>query len=445
MKSFFKLKQLSNYLATSLIFTVSLNAQANTFKTEEWQTANGSRVVFYKAMEVPMLNISIAFAAGSAYDGKLFGLSALTTNLLNQGNANIDASKIAEKLADAGAQFSGESSRDMAVLSLKTLTKADAMTQAVDTFTAIVSKPDFPQDAFNREKSQQLLAIAQTQESPEDVANQILFKKLYLNHPYAHPINGTKEAVKALTVKNVLNFYKQYYVASNAVLVMVGAIDSEKAHQLAEQITLGLPKGQPAAPVPQALPLQKGERIAVEFPSSQTILRLAQIGISHHNPDYFPLTVGNYILGGGALVSILAHEVREKRGLTYGVTSQFMPMPGEGPFVISLSSQNKSAATALEVTEETLTTYLANGPTEKELNAAKQYLTGSFPLSLASNASIASMLLRISFYNLPKDYLDNYISRINKVTVAEIKAAFQKQIHPEYMLIIAVGKHPFKV
>ncbi len=438
MKHFCKLMRFN--LALPLLFIISLNANANTFKTEEWQTANGARVIFYQAIEVPMLDISLAFAAGSAYDGKKFGLSSLTTNMINQGSFAMDATQIAEKLADVGAQFSAESSRDMAVLTLKTLTEAEAMKTAVATFASIINKPDFPEEAFNREKHQQLLGIAQTQDSPENVANQILFKQLYSDHPYAHPVNGKKETVNALTTTDLRQFYKLYFVGSNAVLVMVGAIDSKKAHQIAEQLTSGLARGQPAATIAKAPPLKAGNKIAVDFPSSQTVLRIGQIGIDHHDPDYFPLTVGNYILGGGALVSILAKEVREKRGLTYGVTSQFMPMPGNGPFLISLSTQNKTANSALEITEETLKNFLKNGPGEAEVKAAKQYLTGSFPLSLASNSSIANILLRISFYNLPNDYVDKYTRAINKVTAKDIKNAFLKQIHPEKMLIIAVGK-----
>ncbi len=431
---------LKRLFIASLLFILAQSLHANTFKTQQWQTANGARVVFYQAQEVPMLNISIAFAAGSAYDGKQLGLSTLTTNLINQGNAGMDATKIAENLADTGAQFVSENSRDMTALNLKTLTKPDALGKALETFTAIITQPDFPKEAFDREKSQQLLAIAQTQESPDDVANQILFEKLYGDHPYAHPINGNKDTVLAMSTADVRNFYKRFFVSANAVVVMIGAIDTNQAHQIAEQITAGLAKGEPAPAIPRATPPKAGEKISVDFPSSQTILRIAQIGIDHHDPDYFPLTVGNYILGGGALVSILSREVREKRGLTYGVSSQFLPMPGNGPFIISLSTQNKEAATALKVTQDTLASFINNGPTEQELIAAKQHLMGSFPLSLASNASIANMLLRIAFYHLPENYLDTYVARIGSVTTAEIRKAFQKQIHPDKMLLIAVGK-----
>ncbi|ARG96612.1 M16 family metallopeptidase [Legionella micdadei] len=440
MKLQFKLNLLKQFIGASLAFALTQPLHANTFKTQQWQTTNGAQVVFYQANEVPMLDISVAFAAGSAYDGNQFGLSTLTTNLINQGNAGMDATQVAEHLADTGAQFVSENSRDMVVLNLKTLTKPNDMKKALEIFTTIIAKPDFPKDAFEREKSQQLLAIAQTQESPEEVANKILFEKLYLNHPYAHPVNGTKDTVLAMSTTDVRNFHKKYFVGSNAVVVIVGAIDSATAHRFAEQIMTGLPKGQPAPSIPKAPPLKVGENIAVDFPSSQTILRLGEIGIDHHDPDYFPLTVGNYILGGGALVSILAHEVREKRGLTYGVTSQFLPMPGNGPFIISLSTENKEAANALKVTQETLAAYLKNGPTEKELADAKQYLMGSFPLSLSSNASIANMLLRIAFYHLPSDYLDTYVERINTVTTTQIREALQRKIHPDKMLVIAVGR-----
>ncbi|KTC85199.1 M16 family metallopeptidase [Legionella brunensis] len=427
-------------LTTALVLILPQVLQANSFKTQKWQTANGAQVVFYQALEVPMLDVNIAFAAGSAYDGNQYGLSALTTDLLNQGNGGLDATTVAEKFANIGAQYQGESSRDMIVLSLRTLTTQEALKQAIETFSLILNKPDFPQEAFQREKNQQLMVIAQAQESPDDVANLIFFKKLYQNHPYAHSIMGTEESVNAIELKHVRDFYKRYFVGSNAVIVIVGAIDQEKAHQLAEQLVQQLPKGQGAPMIPKAPQLTDREQIMVNFPSSQTILRLGQIGIDHHAPDYFPLTVGNYILGGGALVSRLANEVREKRGLTYGVVSQFIPMPGDGPFLISLATQNKQATTALKVTEDTVAKFINEGPDEAELIAAKQYLTGSFPLSLASNSSIAGMLLRIAFFHLPDDYLDTYVTKINAVSTAQIKQAFQKQVNINKLLLVSVGK-----
>ncbi len=429
-----------NTCLMALIISLCSPAQATSFKTEKWQTANGVRVVFYPAKEVPMLDVSLAFAAGSSYDGAHYGLSSLTGHLLNQGSAGQDATAIAEALADTGAQFSVENSRDMLILNLRTLVSKDALAQSSKTFAQIINQPDFTDDAFVREKKQLLMAIEQSHESPEDVADRAFFKALYQQHPYAHPVNGTTKSLNAITKKQVADFYHRYFVGQNAVLVMVGDINSETAHQLADQFTGNLPKGTPAQPVAQAAPLPQAEHVNTPFPSSQTMIRLGQIGIDHQSPHYFPLMVGNYILGGGSLVSRLAIEVREKRGLTYGVESQFSPMPGEGPFLISLSTRNQQAKQALDVIQKELHTYISNGPSEQELNAAKQYLTGSFPLSLASNRSIATLLLRMSFYHLPDNYLDTYVDRIKAVTKDEIKQAFQQQVNPDKLLLVTVGQ-----
>jgi len=430
----------NHVLFIGLLCTLLNSWASKPFETSNWQTKNGARVVFYQAMEVPMLDISIAFAAGSAYDGDNFGLSSLTTRLINQGNGGLDANTIAERLAGTGAQFEAGSNQDMVILNLRSLAKPDSLKSASNLFSLIINHPDFPIDSFNREKNQQLIAIAQAQESPDEIANQLFFKVLYKNHPYAHPMVGDKESIRRLSIEQIRQFYQQFFVSSNAVVVLVGAIDKPTAEQLAEQITKDLTKGHPAPAIPKAQPLTEEMNIEIPFPSSQTVLRLGQLGITHHDKNYFPLMVGNYILGGESLVSKLGQELRVKKGLTYGVYSQFSPMPGRGPFLISLSTKNSQAKTAINITRETLLSFIKTGPDEASLSAAKQYLTGSFPLSLASNKTIANMLLKIAFYGLPDDFLRTYIDHINEVTTDKIKASFQELIAPNALLQISVGK-----
>jgi zinc protease len=433
------MKMFSTYFII-LMLSLSETSIANTFKTEKWLTSNGVRVVFYPAQEVPMLDVSLAFAAGSAYDGNQYGLSALTSHMMNQGNAGQDATAIAEALADIGAQSNIETTRDMVVFNLRTLVSPDILSQSTHTFAQIINHPDFPDEAFTHQKKQQLMAIEQVLESPEEIADLNFFKTLYQQHPYAHSVNGTKETVSALTKNQLIEFYHRYYIATNAVLVMVGAINSQEAHQLAEQLTKELPKGTLPEPIKQASQLIKAEQLNIPFPSSQTMIRLGQIGINHHNPNYFPLMLGNYILGGGSLVSRLAFEVREKEGLTYGIDSQFATMPGDGPFLISLSTRNRQAKQAIDMVRNILNTYINQGPKDSELLAAKQYLTGSFPLSLASNRSIATLLLRMTFYKLPDNYLDTYIANIQAVTKKQIKEAFKAQVLPDKLLLVTVGQ-----
>lgn len=430
---------MKTWLTTFLLLCAYLPiVQGQTLSNTQWES-HGAHIVFHQAMEVPMLTIHIAFKAGSAYDGKQFGLSALTTALLNQGTKHLDATQIAEKFANIGAQYNNDTTPDMAILQLKTLTTPTALPQAVDLFTAIAAQPDFKMEAFLHKKNQQLMTITQEQESPNSVANQLFFEKLYQAHPYAHPVNGSLTSVKAITRNDVQQFYKHYFTANNAVIVLVGALSVQQAHQIADQLTLPLAQGQPAPDLPTPIPLATSETLTLPFPSSQTMIRLGQIGIKYDDPRYFALQVGNYILGGGTLVSRLSEEVREKRGLTYGVVSQLIPMLSQGPFLISLSTKNKEAQNALKLTQDVLSLYLKEGPSEEELTAAKKYLIGSFPLSWSSNSAIASMLLKIAFYHLPEDFLDTYTVRVASVSKDDIKKAFDELINLQTMLVVSVG------
>jgi zinc protease len=434
-------KLLFLFVASGLsMFNMNTALSATTaFKTQTWETTNGARVVFHQAMEVPMLDISVAFAAGSAFDDTQFGLSALTTRLLDQGNGGLTAGAIADQFAEIGAQYGGASSHDAIVVNLRTLTQPDALDKATQLFFLLLNHPDFPKEAFLREKNQQVMAIAQNHESPDVIADETFYQVLYGQHPYAHPINGTLDTVKDISINDVRHFYQHYFVGKNAVVILVGAIDSVTAHKIAERITHDLPQGAPAQTIPVATPLPEERTIEVKHPSSQSVLRIGQLGITHSNEHYFPLQVGSYILGGGSLVSRLADELREKRGLTYGVSSQFLPMPARGPFLISFSTKNSQRNTALSLTRETLASFIKTGPKEDELIAAKRYLTGSFPLSLASNRSIADMLLKIAFYHLPNDFINTYIDNINAVSIDDITHAFQQQVNPNAMLQVTVG------
>lgn len=417
----------------------SFQTWAAPLKTEQWLTSKGTQVTFYEAHEVPMVDVSIAFKAGSAYDGQFYGLSALTTNMLNQGNGTLAATAVAQKLEETGAQFNSDTNKDMSIITLRSLSEINSLTNAFNIFTLIVNQPKFPESEFLQEKNQQLIAIKQQQESPDTVADMNFFQTLYADHPYGHPVLGDKSHVEAITLQQVKDFYQNYFVAKNSVLVLVGDIDSQTAHKLAEQLTGGLSTGvsAPALPVPKTL--SQSQNLSILFPASQTAVRLGQIGIDHHNPEYFPLLVGNYILGGSGLVSILGTELRENRGLTYGVYSQFSPMLSPGPFIINFSTQNTQANAAIKLTHDTLAQFLKQGPSAEQLIAAKQNLIGGFPLSLAGNRNIADILLRIAFYQLPANYLNTYIDHVKEVDAKQIQHAFQSTINIDKLLQVEVG------
>ncbi len=408
-------------------------------KIQHWQTRNGAQVYFVPAHELPMVDLRVVFDAGSARDHGKAGLAQLTNTLLADGAGPWSADQIADRFDSVGAQFGNDSLRDMAILSLRTLRAPKQMDTAVDTFTAVLTRPHFSAKDFNRERARMLQGVRFALQEPGEVASRAFYKALYGDHPYASPPDGTEASLKALTRKQVEAFYERYYVARNAVVAIVGDLDRAAAEKLAETVTGTLPAGQHAPTLPPVKPLAKAETIRIHHPSSQTHVLVGAVGITRNDPERLPLVVANHVLGGGGLVSRLAEEVREKRGLSYSVYSGFQPMAAPGPFMLGLQTRNAKAAQALKVMDDTLKKYVAEGPTGKELEAAKKNITGGFPLALDSNRKIVGNIAMIGFYHLPLNYLDTYVSRIDAVSRRQAHADFDRHVHPGRMLTVIVG------
>jgi zinc protease len=405
---------------------------------EHWLTKNAVPVYFVAAPELPMVDIQIVFDAGSAQDGDLSGQALLTNAMLNEGANGLNADQIAVAFDDVGARFGNSSQRDMAMLSLRSLTAESALKPALNLFHDILTKPDFPQASFDRIQKQLLLGLQAEKQSPSAVATRAFYKNIYGEHVYAKMPSGDEQSLSMITVESLKNFYAKNYVAEKAIIAIVGSIDREKAEQIAEQITADLAHGKPSS-VAKVLALTKDKTVKISHPSTQTHILMGQPGIKRGDKDYFPLYVGNHILGGSGLVSILSNELREKRGLTYGAYSYFRPMRQAGPYQLGLSTRNDQTDQALDVLRKTLADFIKNGPTEKELIAAKQNITGGFALRVDSNSKIIGYLAMIGFYGLPLDYLEHFNDSVNAVTVEQIKDAFARRVHPDKMVTILVG------
>lgn len=425
-------------LIASLLFAISVQASP---KIEHWQTSNGAQVYFVAAPELPMVDIQVVFDAGSARDGDLSGTSLLTNAMLNEGAAGLTTNQIAAEFENVGAQFSNSSERDMAVLSMRSLTAESALKPALATFHKVLTQPDFPPASFERLQKQMLIGLQAEKQSPAAIASRAFYANLYGNHPYAAMPSGDDSSVKKLNIAALKAFYQQYYVANNATVVLVGALNTQQAKELAEQVIVDLPSGKKVAPLAPVAELTSAKEIAIEHPSSQTHIVMGQPGVSRYDSDYFALYVGNHILGGNGLVSLLSNEIREKRGLSYSVASYFRPMRELGPYQFGLQTRNDQAKEALDIMQKTLNNFIDNGPTEAELTAAKQNITGGFALRVDSNSKIAGYTAMIGFYGLPLDYLDTFNDKINAVTIEQIKDAFSRRVHPDKMVTILVGGH----
>ncbi|MAB96787.1 MAG: peptidase M16 [Pseudomonadaceae bacterium] len=405
---------------------------------QSWKTKEGAKVLFVEAHELPMFDLRLTFAAGSSQDGDKPGLAMLTNAMLNEGVPGKDVSAIAAGFEDLGADFGNGSYRDMAVASLRSLSAADKREPALKLFGEVLGKPTFPQDSLDRIKNQVLAGFEYKKKNPGTLASQALFANLYGNHPYAHPSDGNEKSIPAITREQLQAFHAKAYAAGNTVIALVGDLSRTEAEALAAQVSADLPKGPALAVIAQPQePKAKTEHI--EFPSKQTHLMIAQMGIDRRDPDYAALYLGNQIFGGGGFGTRLMEEVREKRGLTYGVYSGFSAMQARGPFMINLQTRAELSAGTLQLVKDLLADYLKNGPTEDELNKAKRELAGSFPLSTASNEAIVGQLGSIGFYNLPLDYLETFMQQVQALTVEQVKTAMAKHLDPEALVIVTAG------
>lgn len=408
-------------------------------RIEHWQTANGARVYFVPSPELPMVDIQVVFDAGSARDGDKPGVAQLTSALLNEGAGGLDADQLAEQLEGVGARLGLSSHRDMTVATLRSVTDENLFAPALDAFNKIITMPDFPQDAFERERKRMLIGVQAQKQDPGSVAGEAFFLALYGQHPYAQPSTGTEQSLPTITRDDLIRHYRRYYVGSNAVVAIVGALNREGAEALADRVLAGLSAGDPAPPLADVSAPAEGETIKKSHPSTQTHILMGAPVLSRDDADYFTLYVGNHVLGGSGLVSRISEEIREKRGLSYSAYSYFSPMRAAGPYTLGLQTRNESAEEALEVLRDTLGKFIADGPTEAELKAARLNITGGFPLRLSSNSKIVEYIAMIGFYGLPLDYLDTFNDKVDAVTTGQIKEAYQRRVHPDKMVTVIVG------
>jgi zinc protease len=407
---------------------------------QQWQTGNGAQVYFVAAPELPMVDIQVTFNAGSARDGARPGLAMFTSAMLEEGAGDLDANAIAEQFDRLGANAAFGSLRDMATASLRSLTEERLLAPAVQTFAQLLREPSFPAAALERVRKQMVVGLRHESQSPATIASNAFYRALYADHPYATPPSGTMPSVLALGRDQLMAFHRRYYVGRNAVVAIVGAVDRQQAQALAEQVVGSLPAGEAAAPLPPVAPLTAASSQHIEHQATQTHLLLGQPGMRRGDPDYFALYLGNHILGGSGLVSRISDEIREQRGLSYSAYSAFSPMAAEGPYLLSLQTKNESREEALEVLRATLARFIAEGPSEAELTAAKKNITGGFALNIDSNKDILGYIAVIGFYGLPLDYLDTFIERVNAVSAAQIHDAFRRRVQPERMALITVGE-----
>ena len=405
-----------------------------------WTTAEGLRVMWSRNTQLPLLDVRLVFDAGAAREGDQAGVAAAVSSLLDEGTTTRSAQQVAEGFEQIGANFSAASYRDMALVSLRVMSDAPRRDAATALLADVIGHPRFASADWQRLQQAMQLSLRQRLQSPAARAGQSFYQALYGDHPYARTPGGDPISLQRMTPADLAAFHQRYYSASNGVLVLVGDITQADAQALAASLSRALPAGTPAPALAPVKPLIQANRVHQVFASEQVHIILGEVGISRDDPDYFALMVGNELLGGSGFGTLLTRELREKRGLTYSVTSQFIPMRAAGPFQISFSTRHDQAADALALTRQLLADFVRKGPSEADVRAAKANLSQAFPRSISSNDQVASFLAMIGFYNLPESFIDDYTGRIAAVDLAQVRAAMSRHIHPERLLVVTVGR-----
>jgi zinc protease len=424
------------------ILLIALTGLANAafagLPIQHWQAPSGAQVYFVENHDLPMLDVSVDFAAGSGFDDVTKpGVADLTNALLDSGVEGLSEDDIGRKLADIGAQKSEHVDPDRSGLSVRTLSNPAQRDVALDILARVLQQPLFPEDVLAREKIRTIATLKEAETKPESIAGKAFNKAVFGIHPYGW---STEVAdVEKIQRADLVNFYRTHYTAKAAVVALMGDISRAQAEGIAQQLTAKLSAGESNTRIaPVTLKIQASE-LRIEHPATQSHILIGTPGIARNDPDYFPLYVGNYILGGGGFVSRLMNEIREKRGLAYSVYSYFMPLQQPGAFQIGLQTKKEQADEALKLARTTLQEFVDKGVTEKELKAAKDNIIGGFPLRIDSNKKILDYLSLIGFYGLPLNYMDDFTAKVDKVTAAQIHDAFKRRIHPETMATVIVG------
>lgn len=411
---------------------------------ETWTAPSGAKVVFMRAEALPMVDVRVDFPAGQRNDPQnKAGLASTVADLLGRGAQGLDENQIADGFADTGAKFSASAADDFGGVQLRTLTTEPEFSKSVSLMRQVLQKPVFSEAVFLRERARTLSALRESLTKPDTLAERAFSSALYPMHPYG--VQVTESSLNAITLSDIQAFYNSRYLGNKAVVSVVGNLTRAQAEQLANDLTAGLPKGElNDAPLgqgsPKALQAQmKGQFINIEHPAAQSHVMVGLPSIQRGQPDYFDLLVANHVLGGGGFVSRLMNEIREKRGLAYSAYSYFVPYGDAGPWQAGVQTKKEQTAQALQVMRKTIEEFIAKGPTESELTAAKQNLMGGFPLRIDSNSKLIANLSMMAWYGLPLDYLDQWTAQVDKVTVQSARQAFARAVDPAKLVTVVVG------
>lgn len=428
----------ASVVAAALALTAATVAPAASGPVVERATLdNGIRLVLSTQRSVPIVAINCIVDGGARVDppGKA-GLASLTGSLLSEGTKGRSSEDISRLIDSLGGSFDTGTSSDWVLASSAVLSR-DFET-GFDLIARSLREPTFPPDEVERRKKETLGELQADEDQPGVVAQRAFRTAVFGDAAYGNPVDGTPASVEGLTRDDVLAYHRDEIQPARTICTVVGDVPTTEMKATAQRLlgdwrATGEPRTAPQAKDPGA------RSVVVDRPVTQASIVLGQIGVARSNPDYFPILLMNYVLGGGGFNSRLMQTIRTKGGLAYSVSSHFEGNKLPGPFQVALQTKVESAAEALRLVREEIARLHREGATEQELDAAKDYLTGNFPLRLDSTGKLAGFLGQVEYFGLGDDYIERYAERVRAVTLEDVRKAAAKYLRPDAMVQVVVA------
>ncbi|MDM3887385.1 pitrilysin family protein [Pseudomonas sp. BCRC 81390] len=403
-----------------------------------WTTMAGTGVKFIEAHGLPIVDVVLRFKAGTSQDTDRSGLAALTFYMLEEGSQRHTAAERTEHLERLGAITQKAIRLEHATLSLLSLSNTTRLDAALGLFIDLVAHPAFQPSELDKIKPQLQHLNASRERQPGVKARNEAFRHLFNSHPYSNVLGSTPQGIEAVTVDDLRSFHQRAYAASNLEMVMVGDLSLSEAQAIAQRISQALPQGWTAAEMPE-VPAVTSATINVQQPgeSAANVLALP-MNVPANDPEFMPLILASEILSGG-LESRLMMELRQRRGLTYGIYSTVKPLSAGGLFAVEWEIAPQYLQGSQVLVETLLREFIDKGPTQAELRIARKQLTGTLLRAVARNQSLAELLTEVTHQRQPADHLNTYVERISAITPADVRSVMQRRLDLNHKVLVSVG------
>lgn len=419
---------------------------------QHWTQPSGARVYLVESHAIPMVDVQIDLDAGSRRDPSAqAGLASVMAGQISSGMRAdpagkgpyaqaLDENQIGEAWADLGASFSSSASADRLSFALRSLSYPDLLDKAAALAARQMAHPSFPQDVWLRDRERMSASLRESLTQPGTLAQHSFASAVYGTHPYGYRV--TPESLLRMDLQDLKALHAKSLHTCRASVSVVGALTRAQTDALVHRLLALWPAEARCLPqpvVPEVVALKEARSLNVAFDSAQAHVLIGQPGYKRNDPDFFALLVGNHILGGGGFVSRLTEQVREKRGLSYSVYSYFSPGLHAGAFTVGLQTRPDQAAQAVVVAKDVVQSFVREGPTEAELQAAKSNLVGGFALRIDSNRKLLDNVANIAWNRLPLNYLDIWTQQVERLGVDDVRRAMARVLQPERMVTVVVG------